>query len=274
MSAPDLQVVLERSLDKILRDMARLGHPIEGRVRVAVAPGLRANATTVPTPDGYAIYVNPDLIAEGQLDGLLAHELSHVYRMDSKHPSHDDDAITAAYDSLPESAQEHEYQRAFVHHAINIVEDLYADGISFVVMRDIGALGERSIGDLLDRFVTDESFDIEDEREHRWDVTHDMVSNARGVAMLKRYATPADVARAEAKNARLLAKLPPDIARAAPWFQALFDGLPEDTTREAFTAMLVEYVHRFVDVAEGDGGSAHSTSRRTPSVSDASGPRS
>lgn len=247
-----LQTLLERSRDKVLADMRRLGYPIEGRVHVRVAPGLRANATTAPARDGYQIYVNPELVDSDRLDGLLAHELSHVYRMDAKHASHDDDAITAAYASLPERAQEHEYQRAFVHHAINIVEDLYADGIAFLVMRDVGALGKATMGEFLERFLTEESFVIEDEREHRWDVTHDMVSNAKAITMMKRYATPADVARAEAVNARLLAKLPADIARAAPWFQALFDGLPEETTSDAFTRMLVDYVHRFVAVADGD----------------------
>ena len=242
---------LERERDAVLADMARLGYPIRGHVRIAVAPRLQATATTIPTEEGYQILVSPRVLDEGRLRGLLAHELAHVYRIDSKHASHDDDAITAAYASLPASAQEREFQRAFLHHAINIVEDLYADGIGFRVMEDIGALEGKPIGEFLEMFLTDEPFDIADEREHRWDVTHDVVNNARGLTMMKRHAAKEDVARAEATNVRLLARVPKDIAAAAPWFQRRFDTLPEDPTREEFARLLAEYVLHFVEVAEG-----------------------
>ena len=244
---------LGSALDRVLAYMARLGFAVRAPVRAHFRVGLRAMATMFPTRDGFGILVSDLALGAGPIEGLLAHELSHVYRMDSGHPSHDDDAITAAYESLPRRAQEHEYQRTFLHHAINITQDLYADHIGFRVMKDLGITDQEDLDALLEGFLTEDPFDIIDPREHRWDVMHDVVSNARAITMIRRAGTAAALSRAQAKQARLLAKIPADIARQAAWFQQLFDeGLPEETTRERFEATLIEYVRRFAAVADGD----------------------
>lgn len=245
---------LETVRDELAAAFARVGYPIRSPVQIRVQRGLRAAATTFRGDDGgFVILVSERALEGGHPRMLLAHELGHVQRMDAGHPSHNDDAITAAYDSLPESAGEHEYQRAILHHAINFTQDLYADPLSFRVARELGLVQPREVDGLIAGFTNDEPYAIDDPRQRRWDRVEDMVGNARAIALARLAEAPEALARAQATQRRYLEKIEPDIAREAPWFQALFDDLPEDTTRERFTRMLTEYVQRFVATAEGSG---------------------
>lgn len=248
LPAPD---PLDATLARALAALRDLGHPVRARVQVEFHAGLRATATTFRTDDGFGIWLSPERVSADRVDGLLAHELGHVALMDAEHPSHDDDAITAAYASLPPASLEHGFQRAFVHHAINIVEDLYADSLGFDLARRLGALTPEGLDALLESFVRDTPDAFDDPREARWDHAHDMINNARSIALLKREGRMEAARRAEAAQARFLARISPDIAAHAAGFQAFYDGLDPHPTREAFTATLVAYVGRFVAVADG-----------------------
>jgi hypothetical protein len=117
---PDLDALK----DELVAAFARSGHPIRHPVTIRMQRGLSPEATSFRNGDGFVVLVSDRALREGSLGLLVAHELGHVQRMDAGHPSHDDDAITAAYASLPPSAFEHEYQRAILHHAINFTQDL------------------------------------------------------------------------------------------------------------------------------------------------------
>jgi hypothetical protein len=79
-----------------------------------------------------------------------------------------------------------------------------------------------------------------------------MANNARVLAQLRQRGDPLAVDDAQRAHAKLLAAIPADIAAHALWFQDLLEnGLPMDTTVEAFTSTLTAYVRRFVSVADG-----------------------
>lgn len=240
---------LDQTRDKLVAGFAQVGHPIRSAVSVAIRRGLPPAATTFRAERGFVILVS-DRALEAGLELLLAHELGHVQRMDAEHPSHDDDAITAAYASV-DGLLAHDYQRAILHHVINHTQDLYADPVSFRVARALGLVDPEEIDALIAGFVNDEPYDIKDPLARRWDQAEDVVGNARAIALARLADSPKARERAQRAQQRYLSKIPPDLAREAPWFQALFDGLPEDTTRERFTRTLVEYVQRFVAAANG-----------------------
>lgn len=244
---------LRSAADTLIAAFAKEGYPIRAPVEVVVRRDLPPMATSYRSGRGFVILVSDRAFEAGHVGLLLAHELGHVQRMDAEHPSHDDDAITAAYAGLPASALQHEYQRAILHHAINFTQDLSADPLSFRVARALGLVEQAELDGLIDGFVNDEPYEIADPRERRWDQVEDMVGNARAIALARLAGAPAALARAEEVQRRYLARLPEDIAREAPWFQAALDDLPEDTTRERFSRMLAEYVRRFAATAEGGG---------------------
>lgn len=243
------QSELETIRDKLAAAFGKLDHPIRSPVRIAIRSDLPPAATTFRSGDGFVILVSEHALRGGHVELLLAHELGHVQRMDAEHPSHDDDAITAAYASV-ERALTRDHQRAILHHAINYTQDLYADPLSFRVARALGLVDPAEIDALIAGFVNDTPYDIDDPHERRWDQVEDMVGNERAIALARLADAPKARELAEQAQERYLARIPPDIAREARWFRNVFAHLPEDTTREAFTAMLVAYVRRFVATAE------------------------
>ena len=70
------------------------------------------------------------------LEGLLLHELSHIYRMKTGHPSHNAQVVEEAVGSLGEQALQHDYQRKIIYDLTNNIEDLYADDIAVVHVRE------------------------------------------------------------------------------------------------------------------------------------------
>jgi hypothetical protein len=247
---PPTQADLEGIRDRLAAGFAQVGFPIRSPVAIAVRAGLPPAATSFRGERGFVILVSDRALGGGHLELLLAHELAHVQRMDAGHPSHDDDAITAAYASV-DARLEHGFQREILHHAINFTQDLYADPIGFRVVRALGLAAPAEIDALLAGFVNDEPYEIDEPLLRRWDRVEDMVGNARAITLARHADAPRARELAEGAQRRYLAKIAPEVAREAPWFQALFDGLPEDTTRERFTATLLAYVERFVATANG-----------------------
>ncbi|MEA3200661.1 MAG: hypothetical protein QOE90_2089 [Thermoplasmata archaeon] len=242
----------EPELDRIRRQIeagfAQEGFPITRPVAIAIRKDLPPAATTFRDGERFVILVSDRAAESDDVALLLAHELGHVQRMDSGHASHDDDAITAAYAAI-EPRLRHEYERRTIHHAINFTQDLYADPLSLRVARRLGLVAPGAIEALIAGFTNDEPYEIDDPLARRWDQTEDMVGNARAIALARLADAPQARERAERRQGRYLARIAPDIAREAPWFQARLDDLPEDVTREAFAQLLVEYVRRFVATA-------------------------
>jgi len=70
------------------RMMKELGFGIKSLVEVAVDPQLPFMGYTMPQAMGYKIVVSGGSVGSGMLEGLLVHEMSHIYRMENNHPSH------------------------------------------------------------------------------------------------------------------------------------------------------------------------------------------
>lgn len=211
---PDL-ADLEAIRDKLTAAFAQVGHPIRSPVTIAIRRDLPPAATTFRSERGFVILVSDRALVAGHVELLLAHELGHVQRMDAEHPSHDDDAITAAYASV-EDMRLNDHQRGILHHAINFTQDLYADPVSFRVARALGLVDPAEIDALIAGFVNDTPYEIADPRERRWDQVEDMVGNERAIALARHADAPKAGERAEQAQERYLARIPQDIAREAP----------------------------------------------------------
>lgn len=244
--------VATRSSGRLVLDtMARMGHPVEARVEFRFDPELPIMGYSRPLRRGYRVVAGRGAFHDDQLVTLLAHELSHVQRMASGHPSHSKAAISAAYEGIHLDGPQEPYHDEILHDAVNNVEDLYADGIAFDVMREMGALPANGIGGFFLSWMKARPDPGRDGRERHWRAAHAMLGNARALAQIKQHGTATQVRAAKRTNAELLTILPPMVAKAQPWFQSFLDDLSSEVTEEAFTRDLSAYVQRFVAVAEG-----------------------
>jgi len=236
---------------KILAAMTAMGLPVQAKVEFQFDPELPIMGYSRPLRKGYRVVAGRGALQDGLLVTLLAHELSHVQRMASGHPSHSNAAIQAAYDGVRLDGPQEPYHDEILHDAINNVEDLYADGIAFQVMQHLGAVPADGIGGFFLAWMKAKPEPGHDAREARWRAAHAMLGNARALAQVKGEGSAKQIREAKRINAQLLRVLPTDVAKAQPWFQAFLDDLTADLTEASFTMDLAEYVQRFVAVAEG-----------------------
>lgn len=236
---------------KVLAAMADMGYPVDARVEFRFDPELPIMGYSRPLRRGYRVVAGRSALQDKLLVTLLAHEISHVQRMASGHPSHSQEAIRAAYDGLHLDGPQEPYHDEILHDAINNVEDLYADGIAFDIMRKMDAVPPEGIGGFFLAWMKQRPEPGRDARERRWRAAHAMLGNARALAQIKQHGSPAHVREAERINAELLSALPPAVAGSQAWFQDFLDGLPSDVTEHDFATNLAQYVDRFVAVAEG-----------------------
>lgn len=238
----------------VLAAMSEMGHPVTSKVEFRYDPDLPIMGYSRPLRNGYRVVAGKGALRGQLLVTLLAHELSHVQRMASGHPSHSNAAIQAAYDGVRLHGPQEPYHSEILHDVINNVQDLYADGIAFDVMQRMAAVPPDGIGGFFLAWMKPEANPGSDDRETRWRAAHAMLGNTRASSQVKAQGTRAQIRDAKRINAKLLATVPSDIAKAQPWFQAFFDDLDPDVTDRAFAKALADYVRRFVAVAEGKGG--------------------
>lgn len=234
----------------VMDAMASLGHPIRAAVEYRFEPTLRIMGYSRPVRGGYRVVAGPGALQDNLLVTLLAHELGHVQRMSSGHPSHSNAALAAAYAGLRLAGPQEAYHEEILHDVLNNVQDLYADGIAFDVMRHLKAVPPGGIGAFFLAWMKVAPETASDPRESRWQAAHAMVGNARALAQIKTQGTPEQTREAQRINTRLLKAIPNDLAAAQPWFQSFYDTLPNDATEAAFAHRLAEYLRRFVVSAE------------------------
>src|SRR5437762_14369346 len=68
--------------------MRKAGYDIGTKVKVVVDPQLPFMGYTMPQGGNFTIVVSGGAVGSGLLEGLLVHEMSHVYRIRTNHPSH------------------------------------------------------------------------------------------------------------------------------------------------------------------------------------------
>src|SRR5437867_2513949 len=148
-------------------------------------------------------------VKSGMLEGLLAHEMSHIYRMRTKHPSHNPRIIEQVTDRVTNGAATKDYQRKILHNLVNNVEDLYADDIAFKVIRKAGLLTAEQASEFLQSWVEDRPAESRDAMRVRWENAWSLANNARAIAQMARHGIDDAGGRAAAANDRLLSRMSP-----------------------------------------------------------------
>src|SRR5438132_12494023 len=113
--------------------MRKAGYDIGTKVKVVVDPQLPFMGYTMPQGGNFTIVVSGGAVGSGLLEGLLGHEMSHVYRIRTNHPSHNSQILEEAIDNLGTKVVLRHYQQKLVHDLLNDIQDLYADDISYKV---------------------------------------------------------------------------------------------------------------------------------------------
>ena len=239
---------VKKAYQNASRMMKESGYGLKSNVEVFVDPNLPFMGYSMPLPKGYRIVVAGGAVDSGLLEGLLTHEMSHIYRMENNHPSHDADTIQEAIDKTGEPLSE-DYQAKIVHDLLNDIQDLYADDISMKVIRKNPTFGPGQLSSFLQDWVKDKPVKSDDSKQDRWVNASIMVHNARALGQMKRHNIEDTGGKAAASSKRFLSKIPPNMATQFPYFQNLMINLRENMTRDEYSKLLADYLSHFLDIA-------------------------
>src|SRR6267143_2075169 len=144
-SAPTSDTAESEFVKKVFLNASRMmkesGFGIKGDVKIAIDPKLPFMGYSMPLGKGYRIVVSGGSVGSGMLEGLIVHEMSHIYRMENNHVSHDAEVIQQSIERIDTKRLSDDYQQKIVHDLLNDIQDLYADDISIMV-HNARALGQ------------------------------------------------------------------------------------------------------------------------------------
>src|SRR5437870_12926601 len=135
-NSEDTEETVRKAGQTALEMMRKAGYDIGTEVKVVVDPQLPFMGYTMPQGGNFTIVVSGGAVGSGLLEGLLVHEMSHVYRIQTNHPSHNGQILEEAIDNLGKKLVLRDYQQKIVHDLLNDIQELYADDISFKVIRN------------------------------------------------------------------------------------------------------------------------------------------
>ncbi|MDE1854060.1 MAG: hypothetical protein KGI38_10015 [Thaumarchaeota archaeon] len=230
--------------------MSKAGFDVGNGIQVSVDPRLPFMGYTHPEGGGYRIVVSGGAVESIMLKGLLLHEMSHIYRMKTGHPSHSAQVVEEAVGSLGERALHHDYQRKIIYDLTNNIEDLYADDIAVQLMKDDKTLPPDLMSRFLQDWVKSDLAEGNDATKVRWLNGWTMTNNARAIAQMTRHGVEDLGGKAAAENQRFLSKVDPAIANRFGYFLNLLTSLREDITDDEYRRLLTDYLGNFVSMVE------------------------
>jgi hypothetical protein len=226
------------------------GFGIANPVQVVVDPQLPFMGYTMPQKDGFRVVVSGVAVRSGMLLGLLVHELSHIYRIQTNHPSHDGRLIQGAMSSLETSVLSPDYKLRIVQDLVNDIQDLYADDIAVKVMKRGRILSNDQLSTFLQDWVKDEPVQSGNAERDRWVNLSILAKNARAISQMRRHGIRDIGDKAANLNKRFLSRLPVETSRHYEYFQNILTNLNENITEEAYRSLLAAYLNKFEKIAE------------------------
>jgi hypothetical protein len=246
----DINEMVGKARQNALGMMKKAGYDIGNKVKVVVDPQLPFMGYTMPQGGNFTIVVSGGTLGSGLLEGLLVHEMSHVYRIQTNHPSHNGEILEKAVDNLGKKVALLDYQQKIIHDLLNDIQDLYADDISFKVLRNTPILASDQITRFLQDWVKDGLTKTRDPVMDGWINASTMTHNARAIAQMARHRIEDIGGLAEQTNKKFLSQVSPRIAGRFEYFRNLLQNLREDMTPEQYRALLADYLGSFLEIAE------------------------
>ncbi len=242
---------LQDSFRKALEMMEKAGYPIKAKVRVVVDPKLPFMGYTVPRGDGFTIVVSGAAVESGLVEGLLVHEMGHVYRISTAHPSHSATIIDDVVGPYARRGMKADYQQKILHDLVNHFEDLYADDISFRVFEGTDVFSMDVGSEFFQSWLSPEPMNTGDVQRDRWLNASIMLRNSFALSNMARHNIPDTGSKAQAMNRKFLSRIGPGASEQFEYFYRLMVNLKEEVSEKEYEKLLKEYVGRFVELAGG-----------------------
>ncbi len=240
---------IEESAKNAFAMMRKAGFEIKNSIGIAVDENLPFMGYTSGTREEHLIVVSGMATRSELLEGLLVHEMCHIYRTETMHPSHDPKLLSEVIDHIVrEHGLTREYQLRILHQVVNHIQDLYADDIAFKVFEESEhkLFPLERIRDFFLGWIRIEPVELGDESQESWMNAATMLNNAFAMSNMERHGVEDIDGKAENLNKQFLTKANSNLSKGFDYFIRLMTHLEEDVSEEDFRKILREYLDHFV----------------------------
>lgn len=239
MNETDQLTKLEMLKKEALLLMENAGYTLTEDVAVTVDSGLPFMGYTTQQDGKPVIVVAGFALENNQALNLLIHEMSHVYRTTTGHPSHDQGLLTAITAWVMHGKAVEPYQEKILQSILNTIQDVYADDISFKIFEKHEHLN--------DFFMSWIHTPVKATTpQHRWENAEMLVSAAFAQGNLKRHGIADTGKKVEKAIAHFLEKMDKRVSEKYMFFKEFLVRMPEDVTEKEFEKMLVMFLSEFL----------------------------
>lgn len=192
------------------------------------------------------VVVSGMALSGGMALNLLIHELSHVYRTQSGHPSHDSQLILSIMAWVMHGKAVHPYQEKTLHAINNHLQDLYADDISFKIF-DKNTPGY-NLSEFFLGWIHTPIKKVKT-REDSWTNADYLLSAAFAQANLHRHNVRDVGGKVEKAVQDFLSQIDKRLSSRYEFFKEFMVNLPEKVTEKEYESLLIKYLTEFLKLA-------------------------
>lgn len=227
--------------------MQNAGYPIQEEVLLEVDDNLPFMGYTSERNGKTLIVVSGWSLTSDMSMGLIIHELSHVYRTETNHPSHNFSLHNKVLQKVFEGKKAYPYQQEITHTIINNIQDLYADDISFAVY--IKEAQKENLNEFFLGWVRPPLESITSIQD-KWKSAELLLSAAFAQANLERHKVADTGGKIENAVKDFLSRTEAKQAQKFTFFKNMMVHFPEKATNDDFEKILTKYLTEFLKLAK------------------------
>ncbi len=230
-------LALEEKLRKAMGKMLETGYKINSPVKIKVDRKLNIMGYSKKEKDCHLIVVSEWSLESGMVEGLILHELAHIYFMERGAVTHRSEILERILERFSRLEGLRTREREYLIEAYNHLQNIIVDDIVFRVIDERMVDAVRSF---FQQWVTDKT-------------TGDPVSdaailcrNAFAIASLKRRNLIDDNDFVLKVNKRFIEKLGGNAKREFEWIERFLENAKSSENEEEFAGMLESYFERII----------------------------
>ena len=240
---------VEKATHNALKMMKDAGFEISNRLKVVVDPKLPFMGYSTKRNGGGVIVISGMALKSGMVEGLLVHEMSHICRISTNHPSHDHELLDRVGRLIiNKNHLTKAYQIKIIQQAVNYIQDLYADDLAFRVFSQNEAFPpERALSFFLD-WINDKPVNSKGARA-LWLNIGIMLDNCFALSNMIRHNVPDINNQAENKVEKFLSQTNERLKEEFTYFKDFMTNLKENITEKEFEEDLTAYLMKIIELA-------------------------
>jgi hypothetical protein len=226
------------------------GFEISDKLEVVLDPRLPFMGYSTKRSGKNVIVISGMAVKSGPIEGLLIHEMCHIYRTDQNHPSHNSELLnTVGHAVIHKNQLTKDYQIKTIQQAVNHVQDLYADDIAFKVFQKSGSFTQEQAFEFFLDWINDAATTPKTKKD-KWLNTGIMLNNSFAISNLTRHKIEDIDNQAENKIRKFLSQINPSMKKEFTYFRKFMANLIENPSETQFKKDLTEYLTRTIELAE------------------------